>query len=95
MFFWHFFGYHPLIIFSSIYFVRYLGTFVLSRRSRNYQQVGSGEVFSIAEEEPGGGKGGGKGKGGRGDLGGRDLGQDLGGGGKPHKEETEVLLSPR
>ena len=51
--------------------------------------VGSGEVFSIAEEEPAGGQGGQGGEGGEGGQGGQGgQGQDL-------KEATEVLLSPR
>ena len=59
-----------------------------------FEQVGSGEVFSIAEEEPSGGRGGGRrGEGQRG--GGGGLGVDRAGGGKLKKEETEVLLSPR
>ena len=73
----------------------------------NFEQVGSGEIFSIAEEEPvvrGRGRGG---RGGGGDLGGGGQheggggqhggggGQRGGGGGQRHKEETEVLLSPR
>ena len=70
--------------------VSYVSWHISSVTILNFEQVGSGEIFSIAEEEPGG-KDGGKGRGGHGG-GGQGGG---GGGGQRHKEETEVLLSPR